>query len=182
MRHVTPQVFLLARPAINPDGLAAYLRAVGVPDWTSDAPSDAEALIEIAGRSCYRSFEPGLNPNVTKVRDGNLSDHQLTSVSIHAPARGATFRLFPPTPSDIVSIHAPARGATLLWVALLPPRKVSIHAPARGRPLAASYPDHPTCFNPRPRAGGDTSALPRRVRPTRFNPRPRAGGDPSCVL
>ncbi|MFQ5846596.1 MAG: FAD-dependent thymidylate synthase [Candidatus Methylomirabilales bacterium] len=71
MKQVEPQVFLLARPAINEEGLAAYLRAVGASGWDTDAPSAGEKLIEVAGRSCYRSFEPGLNPNVTKVREGS---------------------------------------------------------------------------------------------------------------
>ncbi len=71
MKQVEPQVFLLARPALNEEGLSAYLQAVGGHAWTTDAPSAAEKLIEVAGRSCYRSFEPGLNPNVTRVREGN---------------------------------------------------------------------------------------------------------------
>ncbi len=71
MKQVEPQVFLLARPAINEEGLAAYLQTVGAPDWDTDAPSAGEKLIEVAGRSCYRSFEPGLNPNVTKIREGS---------------------------------------------------------------------------------------------------------------
>ncbi|MFQ5850884.1 MAG: FAD-dependent thymidylate synthase [Candidatus Binatia bacterium] len=71
MKQVEPQVFLLARPAVNDEGLAAYLQAVGASDWGTDAPSAGEKVIEVAGRSCYRSFEPGLNPNVTKIREGN---------------------------------------------------------------------------------------------------------------
>ena len=71
MKQVEPQVFLLARPAINEEGLAAYLRAVGATGWGTDAPSAAEKLVEVAGRSCYRSFEPGLNPNVTRIREGS---------------------------------------------------------------------------------------------------------------
>ncbi len=71
MKQVEPQVFLLARPAINEEGLASYLQAVGSPNWDTDAPSAGEKLIEVAGRSCYRSFEPGLNPNVTKIREGS---------------------------------------------------------------------------------------------------------------
>ena len=71
MKQVEPQVFLLARPAINQEGLAAYLRAVGASGWATDASSAGEKLIEVAGRSCYRSFEPGLNPNVTKIREGS---------------------------------------------------------------------------------------------------------------
>ena len=71
VKRVEPQVFLLARPAMNEEGLAAYLRAVGASGWATDAPSAGEKLIEVAGRSCYRSFEPGLNPNVTKIREGS---------------------------------------------------------------------------------------------------------------
>ncbi len=71
MKQVEPQVFLLARPAVNEEGLAAYLEAVGASGWETDAPSAGEKLIEVAGRSCYRSFEPGLNPNVTKIREGS---------------------------------------------------------------------------------------------------------------
>src|SRR3990172_3810378 len=71
MKQVEPQVFLLARPAINEEGLAAYLQAVGSSRWETDAPSAAEKLVEVAGRSCYRSFEPGLNPNVTRIREGS---------------------------------------------------------------------------------------------------------------
>src|SRR5690606_28015896 len=41
------------------------------PHWKTDAPSDSERLCEVMGRLCYRSFEPGLNPNVTRVREGN---------------------------------------------------------------------------------------------------------------
>ena len=37
-----------------------------------DDASDGELLVEVAGRSCYRSFEPGLNLNVTRVREGNM--------------------------------------------------------------------------------------------------------------
>ena len=32
------------------------------------APNQAELLVEFGGRSCYRSWEPGLNPNVRKIR------------------------------------------------------------------------------------------------------------------
>jgi thymidylate synthase (FAD) len=71
VKQVEPQVFLLGRPAINEEGLAAYIQAVGAGGWATDAPTAGEKLIEVAGRSCYRSFEPGLNPNVTKIREGN---------------------------------------------------------------------------------------------------------------
>lgn len=71
LKRVEPKVFLVGETRIVPEGLEAYLEHVGVPSWTSDAPTDAERLSEVMGRLCYRSFEPGLNPNVTRVRQGN---------------------------------------------------------------------------------------------------------------
>lgn len=71
MQFVKPNVFLVGETRIIEDQLQAYLDHVGAPEWTSDAPSDAERLSEVYGRVCYRSFAPGLNPNVTRVREGN---------------------------------------------------------------------------------------------------------------
>ncbi len=71
MRSVTPRVFLIGETRIVPDGLQAYLKHLGIPHWSTDAGSDAEKLAEFYGRLCYRSFEVGLNPNVTKIREGN---------------------------------------------------------------------------------------------------------------
>lgn len=73
MRQVEPKVFLLGETKCNPAGVHAYLKAIGVPDWSTDAPTDAEGLIEIYGRGCYRSFAPGMNANVTRVREGNAT-------------------------------------------------------------------------------------------------------------
>ncbi len=73
MEFVKPEVFLVGETRVAEDGLAAYLEHVGAPNWATDAPSDCERLTEIMGRLCYRSFEPGLNPNVTRVREGNAN-------------------------------------------------------------------------------------------------------------
>ena len=71
MRRTEPKIFLLAESRMVEEGLQAYLKHLGAPDWKSDAISDPERLIEVMGRLCYRSFEPGLNPNVTRVREHN---------------------------------------------------------------------------------------------------------------
>lgn len=71
MKIVDPKVFLVGESRIYEDGLSAFLSHIGVPDWISDAPSDVERLIEVYGRLCYRSWEPGLNKNVTRVRKSN---------------------------------------------------------------------------------------------------------------
>jgi thymidylate synthase (FAD) len=74
MRETTPQVFLIARPALDLDGLRRYLDAAGGASWLdrrlaeSEVLNPGETLAEFAGRACYRSWEPGLNPNVTRVR------------------------------------------------------------------------------------------------------------------
>ena len=71
MEFVSPKVIRLAATSLDAPGVNAFLEAVGAGDWTTDAPSDGEELIEIAGRLCYLSFAPGLNANVEKVRKGN---------------------------------------------------------------------------------------------------------------
>jgi thymidylate synthase (FAD) len=96
MHETTPSVFLIARPAIDLEGMRGYLQDVGGESWLQrrleEAGSPAEAageraggrpqaavdggeslnggelLVEFGGRACYRSWEPGLNPNVSKVR------------------------------------------------------------------------------------------------------------------
>jgi thymidylate synthase (FAD) len=93
VHETTPSVFLIARPSLDVEGMRGYLRDVGGESWLqrrlgeagavtdmreADGAADAgdhhgalnagELLVEFAGRACYRSWEPGLNPNVSKVR------------------------------------------------------------------------------------------------------------------
>lgn len=72
MREVEPKVFLIGETRCIPEGIHAYLNEIDAPNWRSDgATNDAEGLIELYGRGCYRSFYAGMNPNVTRVREGN---------------------------------------------------------------------------------------------------------------
>ncbi len=73
MKFVQPKVFLIGETRVVKEGVEAYLEHLGAPGWSTDAPSDGEAVSEVMGRLCYRSFEPGLNPNVTRVRQGNAA-------------------------------------------------------------------------------------------------------------
>ncbi|HEV2945179.1 MAG TPA: FAD-dependent thymidylate synthase [Solirubrobacteraceae bacterium] len=75
MHETLPQVFLIARPSIDIEGMRGYLRDVGGESWlerrlgeAGGNPNGGELVVEFGGRACYRSWEPGLNPNVTKVR------------------------------------------------------------------------------------------------------------------
>ena len=72
MRETTPSVHLIARPSLDLEGMRSYLESAGGASWLerrlAEEPIAAELLVEFAGRACYRSWEPGLNPNVTRVR------------------------------------------------------------------------------------------------------------------
>ncbi len=94
MRSVQPEVFLVARPAIDYDQLAGYLQEVGGTGWLerldrgdldTGGTRDAENLAEFAGKMCYRAWEPGLNPNVRRVRN----DHDTYLQNILAQAHGS---------------------------------------------------------------------------------------------
>ncbi len=75
MRETTPSVFLIARPSVDVEGMRGYLQEVGGESWlerrldgADGAVNGGELVVEFGGRACYRSWEPGLNANVTKVR------------------------------------------------------------------------------------------------------------------
>jgi thymidylate synthase (FAD) len=91
VHETEPKVFLIARPSVDLAALREYLVEVGGESWLDErtarparpggqagrggvspgAPANefaGELLVEFAGRVCYRSFKPGLNPNVTTVR------------------------------------------------------------------------------------------------------------------
>src|SRR5438270_9726606 len=116
LRETTPQVFLIARPSLDLDGMRGYLETVGGESWLERrvgeagdgrAPNPAETLIEFAGRLCYRSWEPGLNPNVSRIRTdqreyfenilrsahGSVLEHANYSFAFHAVSRVFTHEL-----------------------------------------------------------------------------------------
>ena len=79
MHETDPSVFLIARPSIDVEGMRGYLADVGGESWlqrrldesedgTGGNLNHGELIVEFGGRACYRSWEPGLNPNVTRVR------------------------------------------------------------------------------------------------------------------
>ncbi len=106
---------------------------------------------------------------------------------------------------SVVSIHAPARGATQRAPCAGTHSGGFQSTPPRGGRLRRSCRRYwlPSCFNPRPRAGGDLLLFAgqchldvsihapargatvcggvSRASSSSFNPRPRAGGDPIAV-
>lgn len=69
MRCVEPAVYLIAKTQVDHEQARQWLDAVGATDYAiPETCTEAELLTTLAGKRCYMSFEPGLNPNVTRVR------------------------------------------------------------------------------------------------------------------
>ena len=71
MKSVVPSVFHVAGTTMDRDGRNEYLRHAGAEGWTTDTAVDGEELVEIAGKTCYKSFHEDLNPNLTRVRSND---------------------------------------------------------------------------------------------------------------
>lgn len=108
-----PEVYLVMAPQIRTAGMLAYLRVVGGEAWYDRVFRDeegldrsltipaAEGIVEFMGRLCYRAWEPGLNKNVTKIREdrgeylanilrqghGSVLEHATFSFACHDVAR-----------------------------------------------------------------------------------------------
>lgn len=95
-----PDVYLISKPQLDWEEIRRYLEEVDQrtrsesSDWvnrvTLQNVPDGDALVEFAGRLCYRSWTPGANANVTKVREdskeylGNILASGHGSVTEHA--------------------------------------------------------------------------------------------------
>ncbi len=111
MKATKPIVIKLAETRIDRDGVREMLRAMQVSEDGAkrflDMPDGAETVIELAGRMCYRSFEIGLNPNVTKIRqdskeyfanilqkgDGSIAEHGTVTFAFLNVSRVFTHEL-----------------------------------------------------------------------------------------
>lgn len=91
MHVVEPKAIIMADTGCL-DGTREFLNAIGAENWMCppDVGSDGELLVEVAGRTCYKSFGTELNKNLTKVRTdhheyiGNILKTKHGSVLEHA--------------------------------------------------------------------------------------------------
>jgi thymidylate synthase (FAD) len=95
-----PKVYLLARQTLATTGLPTFLEDEGVRDWSTDAATDADALVEVAGRVCYMSFKaprPGGNgayiANILEQAHGSVLEHAAWTVLITGVSRSLTHEL-----------------------------------------------------------------------------------------
>jgi thymidylate synthase (FAD) len=96
VHHQDVTVHLIARPQLVDAGVKEWLATMGpsaLDWWTRNGygdTADAELLVELAGRRCYRSFATDLNPNLTRIREdhdaymANLLGQRHGSVLEHA--------------------------------------------------------------------------------------------------
>jgi len=111
MRLTKPIVIKLAETKVDWDGVKQMLNELAVSESGASRfvgmSDNGETLIELAGRMCYRSFEIGLNPNVTKIRtdskeyfanilqkgDGSVAEHGSVSFAFLNVSRVMTHEL-----------------------------------------------------------------------------------------
>lgn len=78
------EIFNVARTQVDREEVKRWLAFLGAPDFDipeEEAVSNPALLIALAGKRCYKSFVPGLNPNVNKIRSdyGEYFDNILKS-------------------------------------------------------------------------------------------------------
>ncbi len=91
MHEVEPKAIIISDTGVI-DGMREFLDALGADKWHSptEVSSDGELLVEVAGRTCYKSFGTELNKNLTQVRTdhvkyiGNILSTKHGSVLEHA--------------------------------------------------------------------------------------------------
>ena len=108
MKEVKPSVKIIAETKTDFDQLQDYLDSIGATEYNPQTTeSDGESLIMAAGKTCYRSWQPELNPNVTRTRNdpkeyigniintghGSVLEHTSVSFMIYNVSRVFTHEL-----------------------------------------------------------------------------------------
>jgi thymidylate synthase (FAD) len=104
MSNVEIGIFNIGRTTVDRDEVRRWLDHVGATNYAipeEGTTSNPALLIALAAKRCYMSFEPGLNPNVTKVRSdmvayfdnilqsrhGSVLEHSVYNFAIEGVSR-----------------------------------------------------------------------------------------------
>lgn len=69
MKDIDIEVFLISKPKPVVGNIHQWLRRIGADKFDLDPyATPGELLVQLAGKRCYMSFQPGLNPNIARVR------------------------------------------------------------------------------------------------------------------
>ena len=108
MKNVEIEIFQIARTANDETEMRKWLDRVGATEYpVPEGLSGSEQVIGHAAKRCYMSFEPGLNPNVARVRKdwhqyfenignsghGSVMEHGSYSYAIEGLTRVGTAEL-----------------------------------------------------------------------------------------
>jgi thymidylate synthase (FAD) len=105
-KQVEIEIFKIAQTQVNTEQVVKWLRHLDANDFADTLPgpkecTDAALLVALAAKRCYKSFEVGLNPNITKVREdltdyldnvlkqrhGSVFEHSVFSFAIEGVSR-----------------------------------------------------------------------------------------------
>lgn len=70
-KNVEIEVFPIAKTVVDRTEVRKWLDHLGATEYeipAEEAATNAALIVALAAKQCYLSFQPGLNPNVTKVR------------------------------------------------------------------------------------------------------------------
>lgn len=76
-REVNIEIFCIGQTTVNRNEVQRWMDHIGADNYeipSEEVLSSPALIIAQAAKRCYNSFEPGLNPNVTKVRS-NMIDY-----------------------------------------------------------------------------------------------------------
>lgn len=104
-----PVIFRVAETKIDVSGINDMMAFLGAEDWSIPDAEDSAILSEIAGKSCYMSFDTSLNKNLTRVnaranteylqegiiahKHGSVLEHSSVSLFIADVSRVVTHEL-----------------------------------------------------------------------------------------
>src|SRR4051812_15905467 len=103
-KQVEIEIFQIAKTKVNNEEVIRWLRHLEVESFRFPSMNecmDAAFLVALAAKRCYKSFEVGLNPNITKVREdlteyldnvlkqrhGSVFEHSVFSFAIEGVSR-----------------------------------------------------------------------------------------------
>lgn len=93
-----PKVYLVGRQEVVKEELQRFLDDHEFSEWTTDSPSDAETLVEVAARSCYQAFKRGRPhkehlENILASSHGSVTEHAVWSLMVTDVSRSLSLEL-----------------------------------------------------------------------------------------
>jgi thymidylate synthase (FAD) len=148
IEDVKPLVVKLAETRLNADGVSQLLQHFSASDWRKQTQvrprSDAELLIELAGRVCYKSFRAGLNPNISKITEDpfiylqNILKSKHGSVLEHSSVTFAFLNVSRVFTHELVR-HRAGTAISQESLRYVRPQEINLWLPPELKPVSQSF-------------------------------------------